>query len=141
MIAVPSNIFADQNDNEVTGEEASVELYANIASQYTVKLPLRVDVTNTSTTFNVFAKGSIAADKQLDIAYGSGTHTLHDTTTGSSRDFALTVNVSGGTFAANVLQVDYSDSIKSVFTITHAVLPAGSYTYNLPVTIALNAAA
>ena len=42
MIAMPSTVFADQNDNEVTGESATVELYAAVASQYTVKLPLRV---------------------------------------------------------------------------------------------------
>ncbi len=140
MICMPANLFADQNDNEVTGDEASVELYALVASQYTVKLPLRVDVAATSTTFNVYAKGSIAADKQLDVTCGNGTHALADVTTGSSRSAALTINVSGGTFAANALEANYSDSIKSVFTVTHAALAAGNYSYELPVVIALNSA-
>ncbi|MBQ9424520.1 MAG: hypothetical protein IJU42_01080 [Erysipelotrichaceae bacterium] len=137
MIAMPSTVFADQNDNEVTGESATVELYAAVASQYTVKLPLRVDVSATSTTFNVFAKGSIAADKQLSVSVGSGTHTLADTINGSNRSYALTLNVSGGTFAADTLEANYSDSIKSVFTVTHAALAAGNYSYNLPIVIAL----
>ena len=141
MIGIPSNVFADQNDNEVTGESTSVELYASVASQYTVKLPLRVDVTDTSTNFNVFAKGSIAADKQLDISCGNGQHALQDATTGSDRSYALTLNVTGGTFAANILELNYSDSIKSVFTVTHAALAAGNYIYNLPVVISLNDAA
>ena len=141
MICMPATLFADQNDNEVTGNEASVELYAVVASQYTVKLPARVDVSATSTTFNVYAKGSIAADKQLDIACGSGQHTLTDATTGSDRSFALTLSVSGGSFAAATLPAAYSDSIKSVFTVTHAALTAGNDSYNLPLTISLNDAA
>ncbi|MBO5526793.1 MAG: hypothetical protein J5946_01990, partial [Erysipelotrichaceae bacterium] len=51
---LPCNLFAEEGVNEVNGDEASVVLYANIASQYTVKLPARVDVRNETTTFNVF---------------------------------------------------------------------------------------
>ena len=140
-LSVPANVFADEETTEVTGEQASVELYANIASQYTVKLPARVDVTPESKTFNVFAKGSIAADKQLDITVGNGQHALVDQTTGSNRSFALTVNISDGTFTAANLPLAYDDSIKSIFTVSHAALLAGNYVYQLPIVIALNNAA
>ena len=135
---LPCNLFAEEGVNEVNGDEASVVLYANIASQYTVKLPARVDVRNETTTFNVFAKGSIAADKKLDITCPDGTHTLTDQTIGSSRSYPLTVNVADGSFAADALQLDYRDDLKSVFTVSHAALMAGDYIYNMPVLISLN---
>ena len=135
---VPANIFADEGITEVTGEDASVVLYATIPSHYTVKLPARVDVTAVSTEFDVFAKGSIAADKKLDVVVAQGEHTLRDNTTGSSRSYPLTVSVTDGSFAAADLQNDYQDDLKSLFTIGHAELMAGDYTYNLPILIALN---
>lgn len=137
-LCMPANIFAEEGTNEVSGEEASVELYATIASQYTVKLPARVDVSPVNKTFNVFAKGSIAADKKLDITVGQGTHTLHDLTAGSNRDVALNITVSDGSFAADILPENYEDQIKSIFTVTHAALAAGNYSYQLPIVIALN---
>ena len=135
---VPANIFADEDTTEVSGENASVVLYAAIPSHYTVKLPARVDVTNVSTQFNVYAKGSIAADKKLDVIAAQGEHTLRDNTSGSTRSYPLTVNVADGSFAAASLQDDYQDDLKSVFTIGHAALMAGDYSYDLPILISLN---
>ena len=135
---VPANIFADEEVNEVSGEQASVTLYANIASQYSVKLPRRVDVRNEITDFNVFAKGSIAADKKLDVTAAQGQHVLNDNIAGSTRSYPLNVSATGTSFAADLLTDEYQDNLKAVFTITHAALSAGDYTYELPIVIALN---
>ena len=137
-LCIPANIFAEEDVNEVTGEQASVILYANIASQYSVKLPKRVDVRNEITDFNVFAKGSIAADKKLDVTAANGQHVLSDNTTGSSRSYPLTVTATGTSFAADLLTNEYQDTLKAVFTVTHAALSAGDYSYDLPIVIALN---
>ncbi len=139
-LCMPATVFAEEDMTEVSGDEASVELYATVASQYTVKLPARVDVSPENKTFNVYAKGSIAADKKLDVTCGNGEHALHDQTPGSLRQIALDITVNGGTFAADTLPLNYNEEIKSVFTVTHAALPAGNFVYQLPVTISLNSA-
>ena len=137
-LCIPANIFADENDNEVTGEQASVILYANIASAYTVKLPLRVDVREETTSFDVFAKGSIAADKKLDVVSTEGAHVLRDNTIGSSREYPLTVSAINTSFAADLLADVYKDDLKATFTVNHAALAAGDYSYTLPIVISLN---
>ena len=138
LLCLPAAVFADENTSEVTGENASVTLYANIASQYTVKLPARVDVTNQSTDFDIFAKGSITADKQLDVTISAGQHSLADTITGSSRSYPLNVSVADGTFDADDLTENYQNNLKAVVTVEHAALMAGNYSYNLPIVISLN---
>ena len=137
-LCIPANVFAEEGTTEVTGEEASVVLYANIGSQYTVKLPQRVDVRNENTDFNVFAKGSIAADKQLDVVCAQGEHILRDTIANSDRSYPLTISVADGTFAATALDLEYQDNLKAVFSVSHAALKAGNYSYDLPILIALN---
>ncbi|MCR4633691.1 MAG: hypothetical protein K5648_06145 [Erysipelotrichaceae bacterium] len=139
-LCIPAHLFAEEDVTEVTGEQASVTLYANIGSQYFVKLPRRVDVKNENTSFEIFAKGSIAADKKLDVTAGAGDHILRDNTAGSTRSYPLNVTASATSFAADLLAEEYQNDLKAVFTITHAALSAGDYSYDLPIVIALNQA-
>ncbi|MBQ1483098.1 MAG: hypothetical protein IIZ28_05955 [Erysipelotrichaceae bacterium] len=139
-LCMPANLFAEEDVTEVSGEQASVTLYANIGSQYFVKLPRRVDVKNVNTSFDVFAKGSIAANKKLDVTAGTGEHILRDNTAGSSRSYPLNVSATGTSFAADLLAEEYQNDLKAVFTVTHAALSAGDYSYDLPIVIALNEA-
>ena len=136
MFSLPLAVFA-QEDTEVSdAEEASVTLFANIASRYTVRLPASVDVSSDSTVFHVQAKGSIAADKKLDISCSDTGHTLTDET--ATRSYALRVNVERGTFGAEELTNVYQDDLKAEFSVEHDPLRAGNYRYNLPILISLN---
>ncbi len=136
MISLPLTVFAQEDTEVSNAEEASVTLFANIASRYTVRLPASVDVSNESTVFYVQAKGSIAADRKLDITCSDTGHTLIDET--ATRSYALSVNVDGGSFSADELTDMYQDDLKAEFTVAHASLSAGNYRYNLPILISLN---
>ena len=138
MVILPANIFAEEGMNEVTDDSATVELEAIKASSYKVKLPKKVDVSETSKTFNVFTAGDIAASEELVISYDStSTIYLQDVVSGSDKaNVALGINAADGTFHSDDLNVDYGDA-KAVFTITHGALQAGKYAAVLPVTITL----
>lgn len=134
---LPVVIYAEEGNTEVTGNEGTVELYANIPSRYFVKLPARIDVSNTETAFDVFVRGDVAADQKLDISCAQSGHMLADTA-GSGRTYALEVAVSNGTFVASQLSDEYQDQLKATFTVAHAALSAGKYSYHLPVLISLS---
>ena len=138
MAIVPMNLFAegdtDLGNNPTSG---TVELYANVASEYSVKFPSRVDVTPTSKTFNVYAKGDIASDETLTISYDNSSEIkLVDVNTSGKEDIALNISVTGNTFTYETLPVNYSDT-SALFTITHAAITAGAYEADLPLVISL----
>lgn len=135
-----ATVFAEEGNTEVSdGSQGTVELFAQIASRYTVKLPRRVDVGSNSTTFNIFAKGSIAANQQLDVTYDdSSEHKLEDQTVGSTRSYPLNIVVNDGSFAADQLTDLYQDALKATFTVTHTSLMAGNYRCDLPILISLH---
>ena len=139
LFCLPANVFAEGETTEVSGSQGTVELYANIASAYSVLLPKKVDVRNDSTDFYVFAKGSITFDKKLDVASDdSSQHVLEDQSAGSDRSYDLQISISNGSFSAERLGSTYQDDLKATFTITHDALPAGNYSYHLPILISLN---
>ncbi len=139
VFCFPVNVFAEEETTEVSGSQGTVELYANIASAYSVLLPKKVDIRGDSTDFHVYAKGSIALNKKLDVAFdNSSQHTLEDKIPGSSRSYELHIAVTDGSFAADRLGSTYQNDLKATFTITHDPLKAGNYSYDLPILIALN---
>ena len=135
-LCMPSAIFADE-DEEISGDNATVTLIASKASAYTLRLPRTVDVSLNSKSFDVYAKGDIWADKKLDVTVSAGDHKLSDVVSGGKADVAIDVNVANGSFASNELSADYTNR-KATFTVTHADLAAGNYSCELPLTIALN---
>lgn len=55
-------------DNKVTKEgDQNVLLFSNVVSQYTVRLPKVVDISNNSSSFEIEAKGDIAGTEVLTI--------------------------------------------------------------------------
>jgi len=132
LVVLPANIFAE--DQEVN-TDTTVTLTAAKVSTYTVKLPRSFDVSNNSSSFDVFVKGDISSDKELTITCTQN-HSMADVVTGSNRTVALTVAVSNGTFGYSELPAAYSN-VKASITISHDTIPAGSYSYNLPVAISL----
>lgn len=136
VLTLPSAIFAEEQ--EVSTNQTTVELIANKASAYTVKLPKTFDVSNNSSEFKVFAKGDISADESLVIAVGDGQHVLKDVVEASSKQYELTVTVDDGTITfENLPLTNYSQDVFATFTITHDSLLAGSYSYVLPVVISI----
>ena len=137
MVLLPTGVFADEQ--EVVSDSATVQLTASKASSYKVKLPQTVDVSNNSTTFNVYAKGDIAFNQKITVSVGEGDHILKDILVDSLKQVDLTVNVSNGDFLFETLGVDnYSQEKYATFTVTHDTLSAGSYAYSLPIVIELN---
>lgn len=141
LVAMPIGILAEDDDTTLSNnpEEGTVELYANVASTYSVKFPTRVDVTPTSKDFNVYAKGDIASDETLTISYDdSETINLDDGNATTKSLIPLTINVSSNEFGFDDLPADFDDNVYAQFSITHAAITAGHYTADLPLVIELS---
>ena len=73
IITMPAQIFAEEdNEKEITStdgtsSESSIQLEATIVSAYTLKFPKKVDVQQTSTTVDIFAKGDVDGSKKIVI--------------------------------------------------------------------------
>lgn len=132
-LLVPANIFADETDKEVTTDD-TVVLYASKASVYSVKLPIRIDVSENNVNFSIFAKGDIVANKQLKISSGNSTVITDENGKG---DVTVNIQKTNGVFDYDDLPAEYNDTAKVTFTLTHDTLAAGSYNGSLPITITL----
>lgn len=137
MVLLPVGVFADEQ--EVSVNSATVQLTATKGSTYKVKLPQTVDVSENSTTFNVYAKGDIATNQKISVSVGEGDHALKDVLEDSLKQMDISIDVSNGDFLFAKLGVtNYSLEDFATFTVTHETLSAGSYIYNLPIVIELN---
>ena len=139
MVITPVGVFADENVNEITPTagadgEGTVKLKADIVSNYTVKLPKVVDVTNKSTTVDIYAKGDVDGGMKIVFSENTGTHQLADA---SSKNTAKDITVSfGNGINGSSIQASYSTA-KDTMTIGHGDLPAGSWSCDLPIVIKL----
>lgn len=140
-LMIPSGIFADTAYNEVDSD-SNVKLYANVDSTYTVKFPQEVDVTAKSTDIFVQAKGNISSDKKISVALASSANLEDQSQATKKRDsIALTVTNNTHDFAYSDLKADYDNTVAFTANVAHTNdIPAGSWSVNLPVTIALASA-
>lgn len=144
MFFTSTNILCAE-EYEVTqsseSKEVNVQLYANVTSTYSVKIPAQFDVTPVTTTLKVFAKGDISADEKLSITYQNTGVKLHETGTSETKhpDIDLTLTGEAANLAWNQIdKTSYGENAHLQITITHDVIAAGYWTTDLPITIALN---
>lgn len=138
MICTPMSIFADTDFNEVAQDAETtpdVILKANAASKYTVKLPKEVNVSATEKTFKVYAYGDLDGAYEISVQPGAGEHALKDDAD-IKADVALTISADKTLAVDEIATDDYNDECIT-FTVEHAQLLAGSYTYSLPIVISL----
>lgn len=133
----PLTAFAEDVEATTNGTQ-NVELYANVVSSYTVKLPRKVDVKNNETSFEIEIKGDIAGDEKLTVTVPESASLL-ETAVNSHNSIALTVANEKNVFTYSDLKSDYvsGGDGSSTVSITHSTIPAGNWSVNLPIVIAL----
>ena len=134
----------DETNNYVTEDsDANVKLYAEVTSTYSVKIPKEFDVTLTETNLKIYAKGDISADEKLSISYQKDDVALKEVSDSATKhdDVALTLTGDNVDLLWNQLLGDYEENPNLTINIKHAVLAAGYWETNLPITIALTAIA
>lgn len=132
-----ANILAEQELSEADSE-GTVELVASKASSYSIKLPIQVDVSATSTTFKAYVKGDVDGSKKIVIAEdkSAGDNYLKDEAN-LKPDVPLEITIDKAMNGEDI-QADYtSDGI--TFTVLHDPIDAGNFKCNLPLTITLTA--
>mgnify|MGYP003321999835 CR=1 FL=1 len=139
IVAPAANIFADEpTDQEIAKgtDSATIKLYAALESSYTVKLPIKVSVQNTSTNIPIYAKGNVDGSKKIVVAEKtvSGGHKLVDA---AGKKTALALGVTGVEFAGENLTDKYGDASNMV--VAHdAITEAGDWGCDLAITISLD---
>lgn len=147
LLAFPANILADEsNDNDVTSDGTeNVTLYAEATSSYTVRLPLRVNVADASSTITIQAKGDIASDEEILITYDDSSCVLQDQsgadTTQDDVTLTFEFDEDKDAFLFNEITGEFAANSTVVINVTHDAIPAGSWEATLPITIALTALA
>lgn len=138
LFASANAVFAEETETE-TDKDTTVQLYAEVTSTYTVKLPKKVDVTNKSVSFDVQAKGSISSDEKISVAFDQTAQLKDNNDTNGRSSIALTISNYAHDFLYSVLEVaTYGNDAKFSVGVTHDNdIPAGSWSVDLPVTIAL----
>lgn len=133
----PVAVSAEEVSYSDPGDK-TVELTAEAVSSYTVKLPKSVDVSQTSTTFDVKVAGDIAGDEKITLTMTDGA--LKETNAGSQPSHAdVNYTVTYGENKSQEYLWDDIDTEKvDQATIDHAKLPAGSWTGTLNVNIAFD---
>lgn len=135
--------------NTETTDEATVVLYSEGTSTYSVQLPKSVDVTNETSTFTIKAKGDIAGDEKIMVAVPTEATLIEtddqgvDLTTGAHDDIDLTIayDKSSSGYAFDDINVNDYDGANATgtVTITHTgvKIPAGHWRNNLSISISL----
>lgn len=141
IITIPAQIFAEEdNEKEITStdgtsSESSIQLEATIVSAYTLKFPKKVDVQQTSTTVDIFAKGDVDGSKKIVIEEkNQGSNVLKDSAE-LKEDTSLSISFAGG-IDGDDIGSDY-DTAKDTMTIEHDQLKAGLWSCELPIVIKL----
>lgn len=137
VVAAPASIFADefqQIENNVN--EGTILLEASKASSYTVKLPTKVNVSNDSTTFNIYAKGDVDGSKMVVVEAQAGDHYIKDDAK-LKADKKLTITAGDG-IKGEFIGEDYDLEKGTTMTLVHDPIEAGSWNGELPILIKLS---
>lgn len=141
LIVAPSAIFADEDPNQELNQSVgngTIELFATVASNYTVKLPKKVDVSANSTIIKIFAKGDVDGSKKIMVKekVEQDGHSLTDK---ASLKQAKALTVTAGTgIEGKDIGSDYNDQKYTTLTVVHTDLEAGDWLCNLPIVISLD---
>ncbi|MDO4940922.1 MAG: hypothetical protein Q4E33_04440 [Erysipelotrichaceae bacterium] len=138
LFALPNAVWAEEETNTETDKDTTVQLYAEVGSEYTVKLPKKVNVKDKSVSFDVQAKGNISSDKKIAVAFSESALLKDANSTDGRQSISLTISNGTHDFLYTVLEPNYSNDAKFAVGVTHENdIPAGSWSVDLPVTIAL----
>ncbi|MBQ0036650.1 MAG: hypothetical protein KBT35_07010 [Firmicutes bacterium] len=141
LFALPNAVWAEEGTETETDKDTTVQLYAEVGSEYTVKLPKKVNVKDKSVSFDVQAKGNISSDEKIAVAFAESAQLKDSNNTGGRQSIALTITNGTHDFLYTVLESTYGNDAKFAVGVTHENdIPAGSWSVDLPVTIALVAA-
>jgi len=139
LVVAPATIFADETNVQELGEDdasGTIELEATISSSYTLKLPLKVDVSETSSTCDIYAKGDVDGSKTIVISEDNAGENVLEDGADLKTDKTLTITFGSGISGADITS-EYGDA-KETITIVHDALEAGSWTCSLPILISLS---
>lgn len=142
LVSVPATIFADTPEMEELSKNAtsgSIQLFAEHASEYFIKLPKKLDVSATSTTFNIYAKGDIDGSKMIVIEEGKndGKDNYLNDDANIKTAKKLTVTSAGGIKGKDISSSAYDEQKGTTMTITHDAIEAGKWSGVLPIVIKL----
>ena len=116
-----SSIKADENYN--------ISLIYDKLPSYTIKIPTQIDITNNDVSLEYFVKGDIYANQILNVVFEKETYIT---------DGKQNVKVNCAQNKTTYLDSELSDSyLKQEVMISHAYIPAGSFTGELNVEIYL----
>lgn len=143
VLAMPATIFADEpvmeEIIEANATASEIALTAKHASEYYIKLPKALDVSNDETTFSILARGDIDGAKEIVIEEnkkdGKDNKLVDDA--GLKADKVLTVTCTGAIGANDLDPETYDGALGTTMTIKHAPLEAGNWSGSLPITIRL----
>ena len=142
MIGAPSAIFADEqtiaSNAQTEDATGTVLLEASKVSSYTVKLPKTVNVSQDTTSFNIYAKGDVDGSKMVVIAEADGDHYIKDNAK-LKADKKLTVTAGAGIKGADIKNDAYDETKGTTMTIVHNAIEAGTWAGELPIVIKLAA--
>lgn len=142
LICAPATVFAETPEMEALDKNAtsgSIELVAEHASEYYVKLPKKLDISDTSTTFNIFAKGDVDGSKMIVFEEGKndGKDNYLKDDAQLKADKKLTVTSAGGIKASDLNANEYDETKGTTMTIVHDAIEAGKWSGTLPIIIRL----
>lgn len=136
-ISIQHTINASEKPND-TEEDKSVELFANIASAYTVTLPKSVDITNEKSTFDVKVQGNIAISEKLNIVVFD-TELTENVIDINNAHAPIPVEVTiGNAKEKSYSYLEIADELIDQITLSHEPLSSGNWTGSLLVKISLN---
>lgn len=132
-------VFAEEQEftpaTAQTQVNGSVDLVAEVASTYTIKLPKEIDVTNEEVSVDILAKGDVDGAKKIVISESNaGQNKLADLANKNEAE-ALTITFGSGIEGKDI-DAAYGTA-KDTMTISHATLKAGSWKCVLPILIKL----
>lgn len=142
IIATPATLFADQIEMVETNKDATsgeILLSATKASEYYVKLPKALDVSEDETTFNIYARGDIDGSKEIVIEENklNGQANKIEDAAGLKAAKELTVTCAGAIAANDLDPLSYDDAQGTTMTIEHDSIEAGTWSGKLHITIRL----
>lgn len=141
FVATPATIFADETmETLANAAEGEILLTASKASEYFIKLPKTVDVSNDSTTFNIYARGDIDGAKEIVIEEMKIDGQDNKLVDGANLKDAkvLTVTCAGAISADDLEPETYENAVGTTMTVVHETIEAGSWSGKLPITIKLS---
>lgn len=142
IMMAPAAIFADEIQMEETSKNATsgeIQLTATKASEYFIKLPKSLDVSDDETTFNIYARGDIDGAKEIVIEENklNGQDNKIEDAAGLKDAKVLTVTCAGAIAANDLDKVSYDGAQGTSMTIKHSAIEAGTWAGKLHITIKL----